>query len=159
MTSCVIAALAALVLAAPAVAPAGATAETWPSKRDARRLAVEVAAATCRELAWCQRSTVVPAHRCRRAAHGTVYCAIASSPHCASAVAAWSASAKTIAAASLRSWQCRSTAASALRPVARRSNRRPPRGERHRRRFAPVKTEPTAGGVGAGRSFAGAEST
>jgi hypothetical protein len=76
MTSCVIAALAALVLAAPAVAPAGATAETWPSKRDAHRLAVEVAAGTCRELAWCRRSTVVPAHHCRRAAQGTVYCAI-----------------------------------------------------------------------------------
>jgi hypothetical protein len=76
MTSTALVALAALLLATPAAAPAGATSETWPTKRDAHRLAVEVAAAACRELVWCQGSDVVPARRCRRAAHETVYCAI-----------------------------------------------------------------------------------
>ncbi len=76
LTSSALAALAALVVAVPAAAPAAATSETWPRKRDAHRLAIKVAADACAERAWCQASEVVPAHRCRRAAHGTVYCAI-----------------------------------------------------------------------------------
>jgi hypothetical protein len=77
MTSFAVAtALAALVFAAPAAAPADAAPAAWPSKRDAHRLAVKVTAAICRKLAWCQGSDVVPAQRCRRGAHQTVYCAI-----------------------------------------------------------------------------------
>ena len=76
MTSSALTALAALVVAVPVAAPAAATAETWPHKRVAHRLAVKVAAGACAERAWCQASEVVAAHRCRRAAHGTVYCGI-----------------------------------------------------------------------------------
>jgi hypothetical protein len=65
-----------LALAAPAAAPTTSTSATWPSKRDARRVAVRDAAATCRALAWCTGYDVVPARRCRRASHKTVYCAI-----------------------------------------------------------------------------------
>jgi hypothetical protein len=69
--------LAGLALAAPAVAPTISTSAAWPSKHDARRVAVRDTAASCRALAWCTGYDVVPAHRCRRAAHHTVYCAIA----------------------------------------------------------------------------------
>jgi hypothetical protein len=69
--------LAVLALAAPAVAPPASTSGAWPSKRDARRVAVRATAATCRTVAWCIGYNVVPAHRCRRAEHRTVYCAIA----------------------------------------------------------------------------------
>jgi hypothetical protein len=69
--------LAVLALAAPADAPIGGTSAAWPSKRDARRVAVRATAATCRTVAWCIGYDVVPAHRCRRAEHRTVYCAIA----------------------------------------------------------------------------------
>jgi hypothetical protein len=71
------AALVALALSFPVAAPAAGTSAAWPSKRDAHRVAVRVTAAACRGVAWCQGSDVVPAHRCRRAAHQTVYCAIA----------------------------------------------------------------------------------
>jgi len=76
-SSALAAALAALALASPAAAPAAGASAVWPSKRDAHRVAVRVTAATCRGVAWCQGSDVVPAHRCRRAEHRTVYCAIA----------------------------------------------------------------------------------
>ena len=69
--------LAGLALAAPALAPTTSTSAAWPSKHDARRVAVRDTAASCRALAWCTDYDVVPAHRCRRAAHQTVYCAIA----------------------------------------------------------------------------------
>jgi hypothetical protein len=69
--------LAALALAAPALAPTISTSAAWPSKHDARRVAVRDTAASCRALAWCTGYDVVPAHRCRRAEHQTVYCAIA----------------------------------------------------------------------------------
>jgi hypothetical protein len=68
--------LAGLALAALAVAPTS-TSAAWPSKHDARRVAVRDTAASCRAVAWCTDYDVVPAHRCRRAAHQTVYCAIA----------------------------------------------------------------------------------
>jgi hypothetical protein len=67
-------ALAALALACPGAAAGSAV---WLSKPDAHRLAVRATAASCRALAWCTDYDVVPAHRCRRAAHQTVYCAIA----------------------------------------------------------------------------------
>jgi hypothetical protein len=69
--------LAGLALAAPALAPTTSTSAAWPSKHDARRVAVRDTAASCRAVAWCTGYDVVPAHRCRRAAHQTVYCAIA----------------------------------------------------------------------------------
>jgi hypothetical protein len=69
--------LAVLALAAPAEAPIAGTSVAWPSKGDARRVAVRATAATCRTVAWCTGYDVVPAHRCRRAEHRTVYCAIA----------------------------------------------------------------------------------
>jgi hypothetical protein len=69
--------LAVLALAAPAEAPPASTSAAWPSKRDAHRVAVRATAATCRTVAWCTGYDVVPAHRCRRAEHRTVYCAIA----------------------------------------------------------------------------------
>jgi hypothetical protein len=75
--SLLLAVLAGLALAAPALAPTPSTSAAWPSKHDARRVAVRDAAAGCRALAWCTGYDVVPAHRCRRAAHQTVYCAIA----------------------------------------------------------------------------------
>jgi hypothetical protein len=75
--SLLLAVLGGLALAAPAAAPTTSTFATWPSKHDARRVAVREAAATCRALAWCTGYDVVPARRCRRASHKTVYCAIA----------------------------------------------------------------------------------
>jgi hypothetical protein len=69
--------LASLAFAAPAPAPTTSTSAAWPSKHDARRVAVRDTAASCRALAWCTGYDVVPAHRCRRAEHQTVYCAIA----------------------------------------------------------------------------------
>jgi hypothetical protein len=72
-----VAVLGALALVSPVGAPAAGASAAWPSKREAHRVAVRVTADTCRGIAWCQRSDVVPAHRCRRAAHQTVYCAIA----------------------------------------------------------------------------------
>jgi hypothetical protein len=77
MTSAMVAAvLVVLALSVPAAAPT-ATSATWPSKRDARRVAVRATAVSCRAVAWCTGYNVVPAHRCRRAEHRTVYCAIA----------------------------------------------------------------------------------
>jgi hypothetical protein len=69
--------LAGLALAAPALAPTTSTSAAWPSKHDARRVAVRDTAASCRAVAWCTGYDVVPARRCRRAEHRTVYCAIA----------------------------------------------------------------------------------
>jgi hypothetical protein len=71
------AAFAAVALVSAVAAPAADTSAAWPTKRAARRVAVRVTAATCREVAWCQGFYVVPAYHCRRAAHRTVYCAIA----------------------------------------------------------------------------------
>jgi len=67
-------ALAALALACPGAAAGSAV---WLSKTDAHRLAVRATAATCRAVAWCKGYDVVPARRCRRDEHETVYCAIA----------------------------------------------------------------------------------
>jgi hypothetical protein len=67
-------ALAALALACPGAAAASAV---WLSKPDAHRLAVRATAVTCRAVAWCEGYDVVPASRCRRDEHQTVYCAIA----------------------------------------------------------------------------------
>jgi hypothetical protein len=67
-------ALAALALACPGAAAGSAV---WLSKPDAHRLAVRTTAATCRAVAWCKGYDVVPARRCRRDEHETVYCAIA----------------------------------------------------------------------------------
>jgi hypothetical protein len=69
--------LVALALVSPVAGPAAGSSAAWPSKRDAHRVAVRVTAAACRGVAWCQGFDVVPAHRCRRAAHRIVYCAIA----------------------------------------------------------------------------------
>jgi hypothetical protein len=65
-----------LAVAAPAAAPTGDTSGAWPSNRDARRVAVRATAASCRAVTWCTGYDVVPAHRCRRAEHRTVYCAV-----------------------------------------------------------------------------------
>ena len=51
--------------------------DTGPDPGPPPGWSVRVTAAACRGVAWCQDSDVVPAHRCRRAAHQTVYCAIA----------------------------------------------------------------------------------
>jgi hypothetical protein len=75
--SLLLAVLAVLALAAPADAPPASSSAAWPSKHDAHRVAVRATAATCRTVAWCTGYDVVPAHRCRRAEHRTVYCAIA----------------------------------------------------------------------------------
>ena len=75
--SLLLAVLAGLALAAPAEAPPAGSSAAWPSKGDARRVAVRATAATCRTVAWCVGYDVVPARRCRRAEHRTVYCAIA----------------------------------------------------------------------------------
>jgi hypothetical protein len=77
ISSAVVAALTALALASPAAAPAASTSAVRLSKRDAHRVAVRTTAATCRAVAWCTGYDVVPARRCRRAEHRTVYCAIA----------------------------------------------------------------------------------
>ena len=69
-----VATLVAAALASAAAAPAGST---WPTKRDARRIAVRVTVSTCTGVSWCRGSSVVPARRCRRAPHRTVYCAMA----------------------------------------------------------------------------------
>ena len=69
--------LVALALSAPAVAPTADSSAAWPSKRDARRVAVHTATVTCGALAWCTGAEVVPADRCRRAENRTVYCAVA----------------------------------------------------------------------------------
>jgi len=65
-----------LAVAAPAAAPTADTPGAWPSNRDARRVAVRATAAGCRAVTWCTSYDVVPAHRCRRAEHRTVYCDI-----------------------------------------------------------------------------------
>jgi hypothetical protein len=70
----------AALLAAAAVALASAdagAAGTVLSKRDARRVADQASAATCRVVGWCRGYEVVPAHRCRRDSARTVYCAMA----------------------------------------------------------------------------------
>jgi hypothetical protein len=78
MASSILAAvLVVLALSAPATAPTSDATAAWPSKRDARRVAVQTTAVSCRAVAWCTDYYVVPAHRCRRAEHQTVYCAIA----------------------------------------------------------------------------------
>jgi hypothetical protein len=76
-SSALAAGLAALALASPATAPAASTSAVWLSRSDAHRVAVRATAATCRAVAWCKGYDVVPANRCRRDEHQTVYCAMA----------------------------------------------------------------------------------